>query len=37
MRGFDAWDEFKRFLDRVYPKRKDTAQLSLFHENEAVA
>lgn len=30
MRGSDSWEDFKRFLDRSYPKREDSAQLSLF-------
>jgi hypothetical protein len=37
MRGCDTWDDFKRFLDRAYPKRKDTVQLPLFSEIEPTA
>ncbi|MGH8610154.1 MAG: P63C domain-containing protein [Gammaproteobacteria bacterium] len=33
MRISDTWEDFKRFLDRAYPKRKDTAQLPLFSES----
>lgn len=37
MRGFDTWDDFKQFLNRAYPKRKDSAQLPLFSEIEPTA
>jgi len=29
MRIANTWDEFKKMIDRAYPKRKDTAQLEL--------
>jgi P63C domain. len=32
MRLSESWDEFKRLIDRAYPKRKDSAQLSLFND-----
>ena len=34
MRGFDDWDHFKHFLDRAYPPRTDSAQLSLFSDTD---
>ena len=35
MRIADDWDEFKRYADRAYPKRKDTMQLPLFADPAA--
>jgi hypothetical protein len=32
MRLADSWDQFKRMIDRAYPKRGDSLQLSLFDE-----
>jgi hypothetical protein len=30
MRLADSWDQFKRMIDRAYPKRGDSLQLSLL-------
>jgi hypothetical protein len=30
MRLSESWDEFKRMLDKAYPKRGDTLQIDLF-------
>jgi hypothetical protein len=32
MRISDSWDQFKKMLDRAYPKRGDTLQLPLFKD-----
>ena len=31
MRIANSWEEFKRMLDRAYPKRGDTLQMELFN------
>jgi hypothetical protein len=33
MRVSDSWDQFKRLLDRAFPKRGDTLQLPLFADD----
>lgn len=37
MRISDSWDQFKRLVDRAYPKRGDTIQLPLFKDSSALA
>jgi hypothetical protein len=32
MRISETWEEFKRMLDKAYPKRGDTLQMDLFSE-----
>jgi P63C domain len=32
MRLADSWDQFKKMLDRAYPKRGDTLQMPLFRD-----
>jgi hypothetical protein len=32
MRLADSWDQFKRMIDRAYPKRGDSLQLELFND-----
>lgn len=33
MRAAGSWEEFKKLLDRAFPKQKDTLQLPLFSES----
>ena len=34
MRVSDSWDEFKRMIDRAFPRRGDTLQLPLFKDED---
>ena len=33
MRTVDTWEDFKRVLNRAYPKRGETLQLELFNDS----
>jgi hypothetical protein len=34
MRIADTWEEFMKMMDKAYPRRGDTLQLSLFEDDE---